>query len=100
MLYLFCLLIICLVQNYPTVDFDFRNAALLNKRNAQGDHAALIRRIGAESNILLKHINNVLPFSSNISGQANYTFAVIGSDAGTLFVYISLCFFVFYFIFI
>ena len=71
------------LQNFPTVDFDFRNSGVVNKRNAQADHAQIIRRIGAESNILLKHSNaNVLPFTTTISGDANYTFAVIGSDAG------------------
>nr|BAE43955.1 membrane beta-glucosidase 1 [Physarum polycephalum] len=70
-------------QGYPTVDFDFRDYTKLNQRNAQADHATVVRKIGAESNILLKNINNTLPFSSTPTpGGANYTFAVIGSDAG------------------
>jgi len=46
------------------------------------DHYKLIREIGAASNILLKNTNNQLPFTSNTGGNAIYTYALIGSDAG------------------
>lgn len=45
--------------------------------NVRGDHASLIRHIGAYSTVLLKNVNNTLP----LSGDAPLT-SVFGEDAG------------------
>ena len=67
---------------YPAVGFDFRNSSLGPHLNVQADHKTLIRQIGADSTILLKNEDVALPFSPIILGDAQYTFALIGSDAG------------------
>ncbi|CAK3742701.1 glycoside hydrolase family 3 [Lecanosticta acicola] len=45
--------------------------------NVQADHAALIRKHGADSTVLLKNVNNALP----LTGKESLT-AVFGEDAG------------------
>lgn len=51
------------------------NTTVNNHVNVQGDHAELIREIGAKSIVLLKNNNNALPLKRPIS------LAVIGEDA-------------------
>ncbi|EEA28836.1 hypothetical protein TMatcc_002812 [Talaromyces marneffei ATCC 18224] len=49
----------------------------INERvNVRGNHASLIRKIGAESTVLLKNTNRALP----LSGKEKFT-AIFGSDA-------------------
>lgn len=72
-------------QGYPTVDPSTKavgNAGsntyqypLPQPRNAQGDHAGLIRAIGAEGTVLLKNIKNTLPLRKPPS------LAIFGNDA-------------------
>ena len=51
---------------------------LLNQHvDARGDHAQLIRRLGADSTVLLKNVNKTLP----LTGKEKFT-AVFGEDAG------------------
>ncbi|KAJ1533988.1 hypothetical protein HK096_004481, partial [Nowakowskiella sp. JEL0078] len=56
-------------RNYPKL-----NLSLNVQRPVHGEH---IRRVGAESTVLLKHIGNVLPLKNSIKN-----IALIGSDAG------------------
>lgn len=47
------------------------------------NHSILIRTIGAQSNILLKNTNNVLPLPKNPSSHTGiFSYGIIGSDAG------------------
>ncbi|KAK0642537.1 putative beta-glucosidase G [Lasiodiplodia hormozganensis] len=45
-------------------------------RDVRGDHAKLIRRIGAEATVLLKNVNSTLPLKTPLS------IGVFGNDAG------------------
>lgn len=78
-------------QDFPTVDpssgdlntfspkstwrYDW-NLTGETSRDVRGDHGALIRKIGAESVVLLKNENNALPL------KAPKSIAVFGNDAG------------------
>lgn len=46
--------------------------------DVRGENAALIRKLGAESTVLLKNVNNTLPL---VAGRGQLT-AVFGNDAG------------------
>ncbi|KAI0094594.1 glycoside hydrolase family 3 protein [Irpex rosettiformis] len=65
-------------QDFPTVNFNSKDAnSNINKHvNVQGNHASLIRTIGAASTVLLKNERNALPL------RAPKSVAVIGSGAG------------------
>ncbi|KAF7972683.1 hypothetical protein HWV62_17240 [Athelia sp. TMB] len=65
-------------QNYPPVNFDSKDStSSINQHvNVQGNHASLIREIGAASTVLLKNTAGALPL------KAPKSIAVIGSDAG------------------
>ncbi len=77
-------------QDYPTVDPSgadlntfsprstwFRNFTLTgpSNRDVRGNHAELIRKLGAASAVLLKNVNNTLPL------QAPKSIGVFGNDA-------------------
>ncbi|KAI0321103.1 glycoside hydrolase family 3 protein [Amylostereum chailletii] len=68
-------------SDYPAVSFnwwDFLDP--VNKHvNVQGDHANLIRTIGAASTVLLKNLRGTLPL------KAPKTIAVVGNGAGSYF---------------
>ncbi|THH07422.1 hypothetical protein EW145_g3390 [Phellinidium pouzarii] len=57
-------------SNYPSVNFDAWNSA--SGTHVQGDHATLIRQIGAASAVLLKNTNGALPL------KAPKSIAIIG----------------------
>ncbi|KAJ9101092.1 hypothetical protein QFC21_003310 [Naganishia friedmannii] len=63
---------------YPAVNFDtFKpNGPLDEHVNVQGNHADIVRKVGAASTILLKNENGALPI------RKPRTLAMIGSDAG------------------
>jgi hypothetical protein len=65
-------------SGYPPVNFDtFKpNGPLDEHVNVQGNHAEIIRKVGAASTILLKNENGTLPL------RKPRTLAMIGSDAG------------------
>ncbi|CAL1696170.1 unnamed protein product [Somion occarium] len=65
-------------NGYPAVSFNSKDANSGDNQHidVQGDHASLIRTIGAASTVLLKNSRNVLPLKSPKS------VAVIGSGAG------------------
>ncbi|KAF7309220.1 Glycoside hydrolase family 3 protein [Mycena kentingensis (nom. inval.)] len=65
-------------SGYPAVNFDtFNSGSSVNQHvNVQGNHAALIRQIGAASTVLLKNTANALPL------KAPATIAVVGNGAG------------------
>ncbi|KAI0815283.1 glycoside hydrolase family 3 protein [Irpex lacteus] len=66
-------------QGFPAVNFNSKDAnSKINQHvNVQGDHASLIRTIGAASTVLLKNERNALPL------KAPKSIAVIGSGAGS-----------------
>jgi len=68
-------------KDFPEVNFNSFNRSDSKHVVVSGDHHKIIREIGAASNVLLKNKDNVLPFP-NSQGDKQYTFAVIGSDAG------------------
>lgn len=61
-------------ENYPATDFDAWNLnnPINTHVNVQGDHASLIRTIGAASTVLLKNVRGVLPL------HAPQSLAIIG----------------------
>ncbi|KAI0702482.1 glycoside hydrolase family 3 protein [Cytidiella melzeri] len=65
-------------KNFPPVNFDSKDSSSsINQHvNVQGDHASLIRTIGAASTILLKNERNVLPL------KVPKSIAVVGNGAG------------------
>ncbi|KAJ7741326.1 glycoside hydrolase family 3 protein [Mycena metata] len=65
-------------SGYPPVNFDSHNnnAPDDEQVNVQGDHKVLIREIGKASTVLLKNVNNVLPF------KQLKTIGIIGNGAG------------------
>ncbi|KAF8609380.1 beta-glucosidase [Ceratobasidium sp. AG-I] len=65
-------------SGYPAVNFDSWNIndGFNQHVNVQGDHATLIRTIGAASTVLLKNKNSALPLKSPS------TIGVVGNDAG------------------
>ncbi|KAI5121415.1 hypothetical protein M0805_003187 [Coniferiporia weirii] len=63
-------------SGYPAVNFDAWNSASGTHVNVQGDHATLIRQIGAASAVLLKNTKNALPL------KAPKSIAIIGSGGG------------------
>ncbi|EGN95000.1 glycoside hydrolase family 3 protein [Serpula lacrymans var. lacrymans S7.3] len=65
-------------QGYPPVNFDSKDplSSVNQHVNVQGDHASLIRTIGAASTVLLKNENNALPLNKP------KTIGIIGNDAG------------------
>eukprot|EP00026_Physarum_polycephalum_P003732 Phypoly_transcript_03746.p1 GENE.Phypoly_transcript_03746~~Phypoly_transcript_03746.p1 ORF type:complete len:751 (+),score=112.06 Phypoly_transcript_03746:59-2311(+) len=70
-------------QDFPEPNLNSFNPAKSAHVHVGGDHYQLIREIGAASIILLKNTNNQLPFTENIGGPGTYTYALIGSDAGS-----------------
>ncbi|EKM48811.1 glycoside hydrolase family 3 protein [Phanerochaete carnosa HHB-10118-sp] len=66
-------------SGYPPVNFNAKDPLSSENRhvNVQGDHASLIRTIGAASTILLKNQGGILPLNKPSS------IAVIGSGAGS-----------------
>eukprot|EP01117_Protostelium_nocturnum_P020569 TRINITY_DN931_c0_g1_i1.p1 TRINITY_DN931_c0_g1~~TRINITY_DN931_c0_g1_i1.p1 ORF type:complete len:768 (-),score=258.48 TRINITY_DN931_c0_g1_i1:179-2428(-) len=67
-------------KNFPPVSVrSFTNDA--PKVDVQGNHKDIIRKVGADSNILLKNVKNALPLS-NTPGKK---IAVIGEDARNFF---------------
>ncbi|KZP32329.1 glycoside hydrolase family 3 protein [Athelia psychrophila] len=64
--------------NYPAVNFNSKDStSSINQHvNVQGNHASLIRTIGAASTVLLKNTGGALPL------KAPKSIAIIGSDAG------------------
>ncbi|KII87356.1 glycoside hydrolase family 3 protein [Plicaturopsis crispa FD-325 SS-3] len=70
---------------FPPVNFDYLNentyidGQLVNEHvNVQADHYKVIREIGSASTVLLKNVNNTLPFDfSKVK-----SLAILGSDAG------------------
>ncbi|KAI0651725.1 beta-glucosidase [Trametes meyenii] len=62
-------------SGYPAVNFNSWLSFLGSNVNVQGDHASLIRTIGASSAVLLKNQGSVLPLS------APKTLAIVGSGA-------------------
>jgi len=52
------------------------NAAVNTHVNVQGDHATLIREIGAASTVLLKNVGGILPLNKP------KTIAIVGNGAG------------------
>ncbi|OBZ78665.1 putative beta-glucosidase L [Grifola frondosa] len=66
-------------SGYPAVNFNSWLGFLGEHVNVQGDHANIIRTIGAASTILLKNKGSVLPLN------APRSIAVIGSGAGSAF---------------
>lgn len=65
-------------KNFPAVNFDFRDINRGSHVDVQGDHAKVIRKVGADSNVLLKNVGSFLPFNKT----TGHTYALIGSDAG------------------
>ncbi|KAI0348699.1 glycoside hydrolase family 3 protein [Trametopsis cervina] len=65
-------------NGYPPVNFNSKNSndPINQHVNVQGDHASLIRTIGAASTVLLQNKRNALPL------KAPKSIAVIGSGAG------------------
>ncbi|KAJ7022756.1 glycoside hydrolase family 3 protein, partial [Mycena alexandri] len=65
-------------SGYPPVNFDSHNnnAPDDEQVNVQADHKVLIREIGKASTVLLKNVNNVLPF------EHLKTIGIIGNGAG------------------
>ncbi|KAG9103307.1 hypothetical protein FRC06_011443 [Ceratobasidium sp. 370] len=65
-------------SGYPAVNFDSWNinSGFNQHVNVQGNHATLIRTIGAASTVLLKNKNSALPL------KTPSTIGVIGNDAG------------------
>eukprot|EP01113_Clastostelium_recurvatum_P039596 TRINITY_DN605_c0_g1_i2.p1 TRINITY_DN605_c0_g1~~TRINITY_DN605_c0_g1_i2.p1 ORF type:complete len:754 (-),score=134.82 TRINITY_DN605_c0_g1_i2:86-2347(-) len=65
-------------------DKGFPPVSLVGKGvNVQGNHSSIIRQVGAESIVLLKNENWILPFSNKAPQPGKpTTFALIGSDAG------------------
>ncbi|EKM48283.1 glycoside hydrolase family 3 protein, partial [Phanerochaete carnosa HHB-10118-sp] len=64
-------------QNYPAVNFNSWNSGEGQHVNVSGDHASLIRTIGAASQILLKNTNGALALNKPKS------IGIIGKDAGS-----------------
>ncbi|KAI0781584.1 glycoside hydrolase family 3 protein [Irpex lacteus] len=66
-------------KDYPAVNFNSKdpNSPINQHVNVQGDHASLIRTIGAASTVLLKNERKALPL------KAPKSIAVIGSGAGS-----------------
>ncbi|KAI0374300.1 beta-glucosidase [Pilatotrama ljubarskyi] len=62
-------------SGYPKVNFNSWLPFLASNVNVQGDHASLIRTMGAASMILLKNQGNVLPL------HAPRSIAIVGSGA-------------------
>jgi len=70
-------------KNFPAVNFDFRDPNAGEHVDVQGNHAEVIRKIGADSNVLLKNSKSVLPFGKNkVDSDSAFTYALIGQDAG------------------
>ncbi|KAJ3109316.1 hypothetical protein HDU97_007810 [Phlyctochytrium planicorne] len=64
-------------KDYPAVTFDsFRGTPVSN--NVQRDHKIHIREVGAASSVLVKHVGNALPITS----QKAKRIAIVGEDAG------------------
>lgn len=65
-------------QDFPDVNFNAFNVSGPENLhvNVQGNHAEVIRKIGAEATVLLKNHNNTLPLHKPRSIQ------LVGSDAG------------------
>lgn len=65
-------------SGFPAVNFNSwnLNAPINTHAEVQGDHASLIRTIGAASTVLLKNTNGVLPL------RAPKTIAIVGNGAG------------------
>ncbi|THH08730.1 hypothetical protein EW145_g2510 [Phellinidium pouzarii] len=63
-------------SGYPAVNFNAYLGILGSHVDVQGDHASLIRQIGAASTVLLKNTGNILPL------KAPKTIAIIGNGAG------------------
>ncbi|KAF5329361.1 hypothetical protein D9619_009183 [Psilocybe cf. subviscida] len=67
-------------SSYPAVNFDFPNvdSDVTNAHiDVQGDHANVVRELGAASTVLLKNKNGALPL-----GKKDRSIVLIGSDAG------------------
>ncbi|KAL1952086.1 hypothetical protein VTO73DRAFT_1235 [Trametes versicolor] len=62
-------------SGYPAVNFNSWISFLGSNVNVQGDHASLIRTIGAQSAVLLKNQGSVLPLS------APKSLAIVGTGA-------------------
>ncbi|KAI1797754.1 beta-glucosidase [Ganoderma leucocontextum] len=62
-------------SGYPAVNFNSWLSFIGSHVNVQGDHASLIRTIGAASAVLLKNSKNALPLS------APKTMAIVGTGA-------------------
>jgi len=69
-------------QNFPDVNFNSFNRSDSKHVVVSGDHYKIIREIGAASNVLLKNKGSVLPLPNTQGEQKQYTFTVLGSDAG------------------
>jgi beta-glucosidase-like glycosyl hydrolase len=72
--------------SYPATNFDAFNPTddSTNSRvDAQGDgeHAKLVREMGAASTVLLKNVNGALPLKRG-DGKKGMSLALLGSDAG------------------
>nr|AAC26489.1 cellulose-binding beta-glucosidase [Phanerodontia chrysosporium] len=64
-------------QNFPAVNFNSWNSGQGQHVNVSGNHASLIRTIGAASQILLKNVNSALPL------KKPKTIGIIGNGAGS-----------------
>ncbi|PRP89121.1 beta-glucosidase [Planoprotostelium fungivorum] len=69
--------------NFPPVTINSFHPELAPYNPVGGDHADIIRRVGAESHVLLKNTAGALPLTSNPSDFTHlYDFALYGLDAG------------------
>jgi len=69
-------------SNFPAVNFNAFHPEQSKMVNVAGDHYKVIREVGAASNVLLKNSENLLPFKKSLSFGKQYTFGLVGSDAG------------------
>eukprot|EP01112_Ceratiomyxa_fruticulosa_P013047 TRINITY_DN3649_c0_g1_i1.p1 TRINITY_DN3649_c0_g1~~TRINITY_DN3649_c0_g1_i1.p1 ORF type:complete len:754 (+),score=174.38 TRINITY_DN3649_c0_g1_i1:386-2647(+) len=69
-------------EGYPATNLDWVHPEKSGKVHVGADHYKLIRQIGAQSIVLLKNNNRILPLSSKITGDGLTSLGVIGSDAG------------------
>jgi len=70
-------------DGYPPTNLDWVNPEKSGKVHVAADHYKLIRQIGAQSIVLLKNINKILPLpTTNFPGNGLVSLALVGSDAG------------------
>ncbi|ORZ01292.1 beta-glucosidase [Syncephalastrum racemosum] len=63
--------------NFPRISINQANRTEAPFVDVQGDHAKLVRQMGAEAVVLLRNKNGILPLSKKLK-----KIAVVGSDAG------------------